>query len=131
MPRDLHSALKVEQIGDATGGGVRFLVVRLQYGKEDFSHSVHADPQMFFSSGVQTADYLGNLGFNVSDCAFLSGNCLVRPVAEGFDVSAFATAFESAWGAYKGAGDHLSACGLVKARGEGEWGGGDGHTATK
>jgi squalene cyclase len=82
MARDLHSALKVDRIGEAVGGSVRFLLVRLQYGKADIAYGLHANPQMFEIGLVQPANYLENLGFQVSDCAFFRGRCLVSEVTE-------------------------------------------------
>jgi hypothetical protein len=131
MVRDLHSAPKVDRIGEAIGGGVRFLLVRLQYGKADIAYALHANPEAFTLSGVQTADYLQNLGFEVSACGFFGHRCLAREVAENSDPAAFAAAFDNGWGAYKSASDHLRACGLISRGDQDRHGYRDGHTATK
>jgi hypothetical protein len=132
MARDLHSALKVDRIGEAVGGGVRFLLVWLQYGKADIAYGLHANPQMFEMGLVQPANYLENLGFQVSDCAFLGSRCLVTEIKETFDTAAFAASFERGWAAYRDAGNHLAPCGLVKRSGEIEYEAyGDGHTAAQ
>jgi hypothetical protein len=63
--RDPHQALKHEQLskGRATIAGVDFFLVRSQWGKEDFGFSLHAAPNQFSTSEVQTTDFLASLGF--------------------------------------------------------------------
>src|SRR5712691_3750860 len=58
MPKDLHSALQTEQVSEASGGGVRFLLVRLQRGKTDIVYSLHAGLQTMTLSRVRTTDFL-------------------------------------------------------------------------
>ena len=128
--RNLHAAPKVDRLGESNGGGVKFLLVRLQYGKTDIAYALHANPQTYSTGLVQTPDYLQNLGFAVSECGFFHGQCLVREVQEGLDTAAFAAAFDSGWAAYRDAGNHFAACGMV-SRHESRPAYGDGHTATK
>src|SRR3989442_1719569 len=113
MPKDLHSALRTEVVSEASGGGIRFLLVRLQSGKADIVHSLHAGLQTMTLSRVRASDFLAHLGFALSPCAFMPvGTCLVREVDDAFDVGGFARAFADAWNSFQGAAEHLNQCGL-------------------
>ena len=146
MPGDLHSGLRTERLGEATGAGVKFTLVRVQRGKTDFAFGLHADPRAHTLNGVQTPDLLAHLGFSSSHCPFTEGRrCLAREVSQELDLGAFGRAFETAWPSFKSADEHLTACGLPitqpigwlfsglggGAPGERRptWPQGDGHTA--
>jgi hypothetical protein len=132
MPRDLHSALGTETVSEATGGGVRFLLVRLQRGKTDIVHSLHAGLQTLELSRVRTTNFLAHLGFTPSPCAFLpAGDCLVRKVDGTFDVGGFARGFADGWSALHEADRHLNECGLqvTESKDSGVSPDTDGHTA--
>ena len=117
MPGDLHSGLRTERRGDATGAGVTFRLVSVQRGKTDFAFGLHADPRQHTLNGVQTPDLLAHLGFSQSPCAFTEGGrCLAREVTQDFDLAAFGGAFDTAWSSFQDADGHLSACGLPIAQ---------------
>ena len=61
--RDLHSALKTIVLQEVHEGGIRYKAIRLQYGKDDFVDSLHANPSSFTTAGLQTTDLLSFLGF--------------------------------------------------------------------
>jgi hypothetical protein len=117
MPGDLHSGLKTERRGEATGAGVTFTLVRVQRGKTDFVFGLHSDPRSHTMNGVQTPDLLAHFGFSPSHCAFTAGGrCLVREVSEDLALDAFTSVFAKAWSSFKAADDHLTACGLPIAQ---------------
>ena len=90
--RDPHQALKHEQMakGRATTAGVDFFLVRSQWGKEDFGFSLHAAPNQFSTSGVQTTDFLASLGFERAACPFTGRlECYTRWVNDGFAMDQF------------------------------------------
>ena len=144
--RDLHQALKTERVGEANGAGVNFVLVKLQWGRDDVGFGLHADPRSWTTAGVQTPDLLGYLGFKREpNCGFVGGECYARMVDEGFALDAFAPAFARSYQALQQAENHLEACGYPFDRREG-WGiffhresggrhrpnaGGDGHTGAK
>ena len=148
MSDPLHVALKTEPAGKADGGGVEFLLMRLQEGRDRIAYSLHARPHTFSSAGIQTTDLLDVLGFERSRCAFMvGGECYARAVPEGLDIQAFADAFPRAYEAIGRAERHFNACGLFQNQTQG-WGffmgngghrrsydrtagGGDGHHAPK
>lgn len=148
--RDLHAALKTEVVNTADGGGVPFLVVRLQNSREDVSFSLHAAPNSHSTAGIQTTDFLNYLGFVRGHCAFVNGDCYSRAILENFDLPAFAIAFANAYQVLDKAERALDKCGFFLPQPEG-WGyfygkpseqrgerfnifasgGGNGHTAPK
>jgi len=122
--RDPHQALKHEQIGKgrATSAGVDFLLVRSQWGKQDFGLGLHAAPNQFTTSGMQTTDLLASLGFQRAACTFtVRGECYTRWVEEGFALDKFAENFDSAFGAFTRADKELESCGIFLNQSEG-WG---------
>lgn len=147
--RDLHSALRTEKIGSAEGAQVAFVLVRMQYGKDDVACSLHAAPHGFSSAGLQTTDFLSYLGFGRYRCAFVpDSECFSRWVTESFDVFGFAGAFARSFGQILDAEKRLSACGFILDQPEGwgyfsgkpsgrggrgakPFGGSDGHTASE
>ena len=146
--RDFHRALKLRQhpLGRAAGCGVDFLHVEHQWGKTDFEYSLHAYPNQYTTSGLQTTDFLALLGFERRDCAFNHGfQCFSIEVRAGLDFSNLPSAFDSAYTALSEAERHLANCGILLPQREG-WGYftgrpaprtgsrhrvlGDGHTAS-
>jgi len=128
--RDLHSALKTEVILSNEGGGVQFKLVRLQASKDDVAFSVHANPNTFSLSGVQTADLLAHLGFQVGSCAFFpGGKCLATFVRTDFPLKEFAESFAKAYPALREAERLLGDCGFVLDRPDRFSLSGDGHTS--
>jgi len=122
--RDPHQALKHNQIGKARAAfcGVDFVAVRSQWGKEDFGTSLHAAPNQFTTSGIQTTDLLASLGFERGACTFtLGGECFARWVNEGVDIDSFAKTFDSAFAAFRQAERLLEDCGIFFNQLEG-WG---------
>lgn len=147
--RDHHSALKTEAVAKVNAGHIEIVVARLQWGKDDKAFTLHVNPTAFSTAGIQTTDWLAYLSFQRNDrCAFTSfGRCYSREVPEGFDVQAFATAFNAGFGYLQQAQRGLEACGFALPQPEG-WGffrgtsdgrshrgpavmSGDGHTAMK
>lgn len=120
--RDIHSALKTESVGQASGQGVQFMLLKLQYGKDEIGYSVHAKPSSFSSAGLQITDFLSHLGFVRQRCAYISGQeAYCRGVRAGFDISHFGPAFERAFAIMEEAEHHLEACGYSLEQPEG-WG---------
>lgn len=120
MP-DLHSALKTVVIGDLVEGGIHFLHVRLQNGKDTFVDTLHAKPNSYSTAGIQTTDLLSLIGFSRSPCAFHRSECYCREVHSGLDLAAVARAISKAYGTIDAANRHLEACGLYIDQPEG-WG---------
>lgn len=111
--RDLHSALKTDVLGQFQAGGVSYVLVRLQYGRSDISYSLHASAMTSFSSGLQIPGVLTHLDFEASNCIFIpGGRCLVREVADGFDLHRFSEAFTRCFNALNEADKHFQQCGI-------------------
>jgi TIR domain len=122
--RDLHQALKHEPItkGRALTVGVDFTLVRSRWGKEEFGFGLHAAPNQFTLSGIQTTDFLALLGFQRSACAFIGGGqCYARLVNEGFALDQFVGKFDEAFAAFKQADRDIEDCGIFLSQLEG-WG---------
>jgi hypothetical protein len=147
--RDAHSALKSEVVKKINAGHLEVVLARLQWGKDDKAWNLHVNPTSFSTAGLQTTDWLGYLGFQRNDkCTFTSfQRCYSKWVDEGFNVEAFATAFNAGFGHLDKAQRALEACGFLLPQPEG-WGfyngkpsgrshrgpaevSGDGHTAQK
>lgn len=143
---DIHSALKTETAGQASGHGVQFTLLKLQYSKDEIGYSLHARPSSFSSAGFQTTDLLGHLGFARQRCTCVGGQeAYCRGVGTEFNIAGFGAAFEKAFTVMEEAERHLAACGYVLEQPEGcgyffgkpsgtrhrafSAGGGDGHTA--
>jgi hypothetical protein len=150
MPaRDHHTALKSEAVAKVNAGHIEIVLAKLQSSKDDKVFTLHVNPSSYSSAGIQTTDWLAYLGFQRSDrCQFTNfGRCYSKEVPEGFDVQAFASAFNAGFGHLQRAQSSLEACGFSLPQPEG-WaffhgisGGrshrgpaamsGDGHTAMK
>jgi hypothetical protein len=117
---DLHSALKTEIVGTAGWDGGQLVLVRLQHGKDQFSHSLHVCPNSFSFSGIQVPDMLAILGFQRSRCSFVNGGeCYAKEVAQSFDVTSFAAIIKPMYDALRQAGGHFQTCGFSLDRPEG------------
>ncbi len=144
--RDLHSALKVDTIGQSSGSSVQFMLMKLQYGKNDVGYSLHANPSGYSTAGLQTTDYLNYLGFHRQGCAFFGREAYCIAAPEGFQIGDFGPAFQKSFALMQRAEKHLEACGFILDQPEGwgyffgkpsgtrlnsshGYGGGDGHTS--
>jgi hypothetical protein len=121
MSDDLHSGLKTTILADVTHGSTRFLLVRLQSGKDRFVDTVHARPQSYSTYGLQSTDFLRILGFRRAACAFHQGECYCRVVDTGSDLGKYGQALAEALDLMQRAGTHLERCGLFLPQLEG-WG---------
>jgi hypothetical protein len=149
MQRDPHSALKSEVISKINAGHLEVVLAKLQWGKDNKGYNLHVNPTSFTSAGLQTADFLGYLGFQRHNrCSFTSfQRCYCKWVDEDFKVEEFATAFNGGYGELSKAQGSLETCGFMLPQPEG-WGfyngkpsggsyrgpeqtRGDGHTAMK
>jgi hypothetical protein len=148
--RDHHTALRSEVLAKINAGYLEIVSAKLQRGKEDVAYSLHVNPSSYSTAGLQTTDWLAYLGFQRNDrCQFTGFNrCYSKEVPEGFDVQAFATAFNGGFAQLQKAEKALQACGFSLPQPEG-WGfhhgrasgrssrsrlvemSGDGHTAMK
>ncbi len=135
--RDLHSSLKTEIIGQHQASGVNYALARLQHGKTDVSHSLHAYPASYTLSDFSTPGYLRYLGFQESNCSFFpSGKCFVREVGANFDMKGFADTFGRSFNALSDANKHFTECGIYIVKGAGPSFSGkaissDGHNSPK
>jgi len=122
--RDLHQALKFETIAKSRAQkvGVDFALVRGQWGKDDSALGLHAAPNQFTTSGIQTPDFMSLLEFQRSGCQFVDRReCFSRWVSEHFDLELFAGHFDEAFEAFKQAECNLESCGIFFGQLEG-WG---------
>lgn len=126
--RDLHSALRTETIASAG----QSVLVKLQWGKEDFGYSLHISPNTFSMSGLQLTDLLNFLDFKQTECPFHHGRGYCTWVEEGFNLQGFSEALNPAYTQLREAQRHLETCGLVLPQPEG-WVhfGGTGRTGTR
>jgi hypothetical protein len=88
----LHEALRTEEVGTHSSSGLHYVVVKLQRGKSDIRHTLHAWPTLVRLSGrITPADVLHHLGFSHGPCAFLNGGqCIAREVPADFNLHRFA-----------------------------------------
>lgn len=143
--RDPHQALKTEVITKAQSSRAQVTLAKLQWSKSDIGYSLHVSPNSYSTAGLQITDFLAQLGFERSACAFADRReCYVRWVDESFDVSRFCQAFDEGYALLVDAERDLEACGFFMEQREG-WGfftgrsgtsrridismSGDGHTA--
>ena len=132
MP-DMHSARRTEFAAPRDGGslGLRIALVRMQDSKDDVRFSLHVNPGVSYSAGVQPGGYLSGSGFQITRgrCPFLERDgCYVAPVPEGFDIEAFAGSVENGFTALQESERRLDKCGFFLGR-EGRSSHRDGHTA--
>jgi hypothetical protein len=120
--RDLHTALKIDTVDKASApdAGVNFVLARLQWSKDEIGFSLHAAPSRWSTSGMQTTDFLAQLGFTRSQCAISGvGQCYARRVEESFSLKTFGASFDRAFNTLKEADRHLEACGFYLDQPEG------------
>jgi hypothetical protein len=110
---NLHSALRTEQIAEASIGGVAFKYMKLTHGKNDVRFSVHARPGEFSTAGVQSSDLLALIGFRRAPCPFFGLECYARIVNASFSVANFATDFSHALNAFRESEKNLERCGIL------------------
>lgn len=109
---DYHTALTSEQVSRATANGVKFVVAKLQWGKDDFGYSLHAEPTSYSTYGMQTTDFLAYLGFKSESCSFVARRvCYAIWVDMGFILSDFSAAFEKAFSLFEKGAHELEASG--------------------
>lgn len=117
---DHHTALASEIVSSASSGGVKFVVGKLQWGKNDFGYSLHVEPTSFSFSGAQSTDFLNYLGFRKESCQFVSTRvCYTTWVDSSFDVSKFASDFGEAFANFDNADSLFRDCGYFLERPEG------------
>ena len=118
--KDPHQALKTEVLGKARSRNADFVLVKLQWSKDDFGFSLHVSPHTWSTAGYQPTDFLSHLGLHRSTCAFIdSRQCYVRWVSEDFDVSKFSNLFDQAYSDLLEAQNHLEKCGFFFDQPEG------------
>lgn len=147
--RDPHRALKNEIISKEQSQNASFVIVKLQWGKDDIAFSLHIQPRSWSTAGIQITDFLSHLGFQRNQCSFADGReCYWRWVDEGFDLKNFMSSFGSSFEKLLQAQKDLEKCGFFFDQPEG-WGyyygrhssgrsyrsdiemDGDGHTAAE
>lgn len=120
MP-DLHSALKTTVLEELAAGGIKYIRVRLQNGKDDIIESLHARPTQYSTAGFQSTDFLPLIGFSRSACAFHHGECFCREIEDETRLKELITAIAESFSCFENAIGHLEACGLFVDQPEG-WG---------
>lgn len=119
---DHHTALVSEQVSQASGAGVKFVSAKLQWGKDDFGYSLHAEPNSYTTAGMQTTDFLDYLGFKREVCSFVTSRvCYATWVAPDFEVTPFAGKFDESFSLFEKAARQLESCGHFLDQPEG-WG---------
>ncbi|MBA4180767.1 MAG: hypothetical protein C0506_09285 [Anaerolinea sp.] len=111
--------------------GLRIALVRLQDTKDHVRFTLHVNPSVSYSAGVQPGGYLSSSGLQVARgrCPFLEREgCYVAAVREGFDIEAFASSVDRGFVALQDAERRLDKCGFF-LRGQRRSPHGDGHTA--
>ncbi|MFN8432856.1 MAG: toll/interleukin-1 receptor domain-containing protein [Anaerolineales bacterium] len=117
---DHHTALFSEVISSASSGGVKFLVSKLQWGKNDFGYSLHVEPTSFSLGGMQSPDFLSYLGFQKESCQFVSTRiCYTTWVDGSFDISKFAIDFGEAFSNFDTSASLFRDCGYFLDQPEG------------
>jgi hypothetical protein len=111
--QDPHQALKFEHIGKARAprAGVDFVLVRGQSSKDDIGLGLHAAPNQYTTSGIQTPDFMSQLGFERAGCQFVDRReCFSRTVHKDFDLASFAGRFDEGFEEFKHAERNLETC---------------------
>jgi hypothetical protein len=121
--RDHHTALKSEAVEKINAGYTEIALARLQWSKDEVAYTLHVTPTSHSTSGLQTTDWLSYLGFQRNDrCQFSGFNrCYSKEVDKGFDLKAFASAFNEGFGHLQRAERGFDACGFRLSQPEG-WG---------
>jgi hypothetical protein len=120
--RDLHAALKTEVVSAHDLPGLRLVLTKLVWGKDEFAFSLHAAPTSYSTYGLQMPDLLSFLGFTRSACPFTGRDeCYARWIDPRLNIAALGEALTGAHGALTKAQGHLEACGFLLPQPEG-WG---------
>jgi len=117
--RDLHHALRTEQIGSTVASGLHMTLMRMQSSRTDIAFSLHMRPSEFSTAGFQWTDFLSHLGFGRTGCPHHHGDGYCRFVDEGLDLNAFGQALRAAYQKMQEADRHFEACGFWLPRPEG------------
>jgi TIR domain-containing protein len=119
---DHHSALASKKLLQTGASGVTFVTAKLQWGKEDIGYSLHAGPSSYSTAGMQTTDFLAYLGFKRETCSYIqSKECYAAWIDSEFELSAFASRFDEAYGLFEKANRRLESCIHILDQPEG-WG---------
>jgi hypothetical protein len=112
-PRNLHMSLKSnieKKIYEPMG---EFLIVKLQYGKNDELFSLHVSPSSISLNSIQLDDFLKILGFQESKCQFTANRkCFVKLISASFNLEEFADDVVGAFLQFRNSIDDLSNCGF-------------------
>jgi hypothetical protein len=85
--KDLHSALRSDEVRSMSVQGLKMVLQRLQWSKDEIAFSLHVSPNTFTTSGLQLTDALSYLGFQRHNCPFqLAGQGYCDWVEEKVDV---------------------------------------------
>lgn len=118
--RDLHSALKSDEVKTVTVDGLKLVLQKLQWSKDDVAFSLHASPSTFTTSGLQITDALAYLGLQRQHCPFQvtqQGYC--DWVDETVDLIQFGETVTRVHQSLSQAERHFNACGLRLPQPEG------------
>jgi len=109
---DHHTALASEQVSQASANGVKFVIGKLQWGKEDFGYSLHAEPSSYTYNGMQTTDFLDYLGFKKESCQFVTRRvCYTTWIDSEFELPNFVQKFGEAFMLFERAEKLFENCG--------------------
>jgi hypothetical protein len=118
--KDLHSALKTEQVSSIRVQGLQLVLRRLQWAKDDVAFSLHISPTTFSTSGLQLTDALSYVGFQRQRCPFMDAQDGYCDWANGgIDLSHFADGVTQVHESLSNAERHFNACGLRLPQPEG------------
>lgn len=118
--RDLHAALRSDEVKTATVQGLKLVLQRLQWSKDEIAFSLHISPNTFTTSGLQLTDVLAYLGFQRQHCPFQAaqeGYC--DWVEETADLSQIGEGIVRTYECLSEAERHFSSCGLRLPQPEG------------
>jgi len=121
---DIHRAPKIDELARLQVQGAEFVHVRLQRGKTDITHSLHA---AILEEG--TGVLLHRLGFQKSPCQFTTLEmCWGSTLDSAVDFASFVSAFTEAREKFRAATSILGSCGVSLEPRPGQGAGFDGHT---
>jgi hypothetical protein len=118
--KDLHSALKSDEVRSTSVQGLKMVLQRLQWSKDEIAFSLHASPNTFTTSGLQLTDALSYLGFQRQRCPFQvtqDGYC--DWVEETVDLNQVGESVLGVHQSLSSAERHFNACGLRLPQPEG------------
>jgi len=118
--KDLHSALKSDEVRSLSVQGLKMVLQRLQWSKDEIAFSLHVSPNAFTTSGLQLTDALSYLGFQRHHCPFQvarEGYC--DWVEETVDLNQLGEGVLGVHQSLSSAERHFNACGLRLPQPEG------------